>query len=606
MEELAPLTVAAPFIAAALLVASLPFNRRRDDLIAVIAASAVTILCGALLVTAVGSNGPVVSALGGWGPSPAGVELGIVMAIDPLGAALATLAAALVTVALLFTWRFFETQGPIFHALLLVFLGGLTGFALTGDLFNLFVFFEVMSVSAYALTANRIERPAPLQGALSFAVVNTVGAMMILFGIALLYGRTGALNMAQVGEALAGKPADGLVIVAFSLMVGGFLVKAAAVPFHFWLADAYAVAPTPAAIVFTGVMSDLGIYAIARLYWTVFEGPLADHAEGIRVVLVAFAALTALLGAVMCLFQNHLKRLLAFATISQVGLALIGVALLTPGGIAAAALLVPADGLLRAGLFVCLGILLHRCSSIHELRLHGRGSEVPRLVGVLFVAGALGLAALPPLGAFAGKGLLEEAGSEVGYGWVAVVILVATVLTSGALLRAAARIFLGRGVKPETEEGEIEESEVPGAAGYTPAVMLVSATILITAGLALGAIPGLVDRAQEAAAQFTDRALYDAAVLGRALPAEAPAGHLAIGAREVGLALLSVLGSFAVGAALLRRRRPFSYPEGRLNVLGTALFRLRRLHSGQIGDYVAWAVLGFAALGGSLALAVSP
>jgi multicomponent Na+:H+ antiporter subunit D len=606
MEELAPLAIATPFAAAALLAASLPLNRRRDDLIAVIAASAVVILCGALLVDALGSEGPLTSYLGGWRPSTEGVELGIVMAIDPLGAALATLAAGLVTVALLFTWRYFETQGPIFHALLLVFLGGLTGFALTGDLFNLFVFFEVMSVSAYALTAYQIERPAPLQGALSFAVVNSIGAMMILFGIALVYGRTGALNMAQVGEALAGEPADGLVVVAFALMVGGFLVKAAAVPFHFWLADAYAVAPTPAAIVFTGVMSDLGIYAVARLYWTVFEGPLGAHADGIRVVLVTFAVLTALLGAVMCLFQNHLKRLLAFATISQVGLALIGVALLTPGGIAAAALLIPADGLLRAGLFVCLGILLHRCSSIHELRLQGRGREVPRLIGVLFVAGAVGLAALPPLGAFAGKGLLEEAGAEVGYGWVAVVALVATALTSGALLRAAARIFLGRGIKPEAQEGEIEESEVPAARGYTPAVMMMSATVLIVAGLVLGAIPGLVGNVQEAAAQFTDRALYAGAVLDRPVPVPAVEGHLHIGALEVLLSLLSGVSSFAVGAALLRIRRPYSYPKGRLNPLGAALLRLRRLHSGQIGDYVAWGVLGFAALGGSLALAVSP
>ena len=142
-------------------------------------------------------------------------------------------------------------------------------------MFNLFVFFEVMSVSAYALTAYRIERPRPLQGALSFAVTNSVGAMMILFGIALLYGRTGALNMAQVGVVLAAHPADGLVIVSFAMIVGGFMVKAAIVPFHFWLADAYTVAPTPAVIVFTGVMSDLGIYAVARIYWTVFEGPLA-------------------------------------------------------------------------------------------------------------------------------------------------------------------------------------------------------------------------------------------------------------------------------------------------------------------------------------------
>ena len=144
----------------------------------------------------------------------------------------------------------------------------------------MFVFFELMSVSAYALTAYRIGRPASLQGALSFAMTNSVGAVMILFGIALLYGRTGALNLAQVGEALASAPSDGLVVVAFALITGGFLVKAAIVPFHFWLADAYAVAPTPAAIVFTGVMSDLGIYAVARIYVTVFEAPLAPHVEG--------------------------------------------------------------------------------------------------------------------------------------------------------------------------------------------------------------------------------------------------------------------------------------------------------------------------------------
>ena len=187
-------------------------------------------------------------------------------------------------------------SGPTFHALILIFLGALAGFALTGDLFNMFVFFELMSVSAYALTAYRIDRPASLQGALTFAMTNSVGAVMILFGIALLYGRTGALNLAQVGEVLATRPSDGLVVVSFALITGGFLVKAAIVPFHFWLADAYAVAPTPAAIVFTGVMSDLGIYAVARIYVTVFEAPLEPHEAGLRAVLVGFGVLTALVG----------------------------------------------------------------------------------------------------------------------------------------------------------------------------------------------------------------------------------------------------------------------------------------------------------------------
>lgn len=603
MGEVAPLAVGIPFAAAALLAALKPW-RTRDDLVATITASAVVIFCGALLIDAMHSSGPVVSYLGNWRPLPSGAMIGVTMTIDPLGAGLATLAALMVAVALLFTWRYFDTRGPTFHALLLVFLGGLAGFALTGDLFNLFVFFEVMSVTAYALTAYRIERPAPLQGALSFAVTNTVGAMMILFGIALLYGRTGALNMAQVGVALTGHAADGLVIVAFALIVAGFLVKAAIVPFHFWLADAYAVAPTPAVIVFTGVMSDLGIYAVARIYWSVFAGSLGGHADGIRLVLVCFAVVTALLGAVMCLFQAHLKRLLAFVTISQVGLAMIGVALLTPGGLAGAALLVPADGLLRAGLFVCLGILIHRCATVHELHLHGQGQNVPRLVAALFIAGAIGLAAAPLLGAFAGKSQVEDAASHAGYGWIAAVFVVATVLTSGALLRAAGRIFLGRGVGTEALETDHEESEFAGATGYTPSVVLLSATVLILGGLVFGALPGFVHSVQDAAARFTDRSLYDAAVLGHRLPPLPHADHPGIGLHAVALGVLTALGSIALGVFLLRRPKPFGRPDDPANVLQVGLLHLRRLHSGQIGDYVAWAVLGFAVLGGALALTI--
>jgi multicomponent Na+:H+ antiporter subunit D len=598
--ELAPLAVAGPFLAAAVLIAALPFSRARVDLLAVAVAAAVTVLCGWLLVDALGADGPLVDFLGGWEPRD-GAVLGIAMAVDPLGAGLATLAGLLMTVALLFTWRYFDVPGRVFHALMLVFCGGLVGFALTGDLFNMFVSFELMSVSAYALTAYRVERPSSLQGGLGFAVTGSVGAMMILFGIALLYGRTGALNMAQVGEALGGREADGLVLVSFALICGGFLVKAAAVPFHFWLADAYAVAPTPAAIVFTGVMSDLGVYAIARIYWTVFEGTLAPHQDEVRAVLVGFAVATALLGATMCLVQEHLKRLLAFATISQVGVALVGVGLLTPAGLAASALLVPADGLLRAGLFVCLGILLHRCGSIRELRLHGRGVEVPRIVGVLFVVGALGLAALPPLGAFAGKGLLEEASVEVGYGWVIPVVVAATVLTCAALLRAAGRIFRGWGAKAESG-GEDEVVEAPSVGDYTPGVMLASATVLVVAGLLLGAVPGIVDGAQDAAAAFVDRSAYAAAVLGGDAASVSDAAPLTIGPLEVVLAALGAAAAIAGGAALLRSRRfPFRLRIDSAHVAERALVRLRRLHSGQIGDYVAWAVLGFAVLGGALA-----
>jgi multicomponent Na+:H+ antiporter subunit D len=603
MAELAPLAVAIPFLLAAVLVASLPLDRRRDDLIAVVGSSAVTVFCLALLISASDHQGPLVAELGGWEPRSGGAVIGILLAIDPLGAGLAALAALLVTVALLFTWRYFDTQGPILHALMLVFLGALAGFALSGDLFNLFVFFELMSVTAYALTAYRIQQPASLQGALGFAVTNSVGAILILFGIALIYGETGALNLAQVGQALANHEADGTVTMAFALIVGGFLVKAAIVPFHFWLADAYAVAPTPAAIIFTGVMSDLGLYAVARIYWTVFEAPISPHADGVRAVLISFAVVTALVGAVMCVAQDHLKRLLAFATISQIGVALIGIALLTPLGVAGAALIIPADGLLRAGLFVCVGIVIHKSGSVHESALRGEGRKMPRLVGALFVAGALGLAALPPFGAFAGKGLIEEGAADVGYGWVAAPLILATVMTSAALLRAAGRIFLGAG-SGSVARPPAEETEIGGARGYVPAVTLVTATILIAGGLLLGVVPGLIDTVQQTAAGFTDRAAYVAAVLGREPPPGAVAETHGIGLVEVLLGALSAAAAVGLAAVLLGWRGGLRLPSRPLRLGGAALLRLRRLHSGQIGDYVAWAVLGFALLGGGMAVAV--
>jgi multicomponent Na+:H+ antiporter subunit D len=607
LADLAPLAVAGPFLVAALLATALPLTRRHVELVAAAVTCLVIALCVGLLVKALHQTGPVVTRLGGWQPRPGGVVVGINFAFDSLGAALAVLAAVLVGAAQLFTWRFFAPVGATFYALLLVFLGALVGFALTGDLFNMFVFFELMSVSAYALTAFRIERADSLQGALTFAFTNSVGAVMILFGIGLLYGRTGALNLAEVGEALAGRRSDGLVVVAFALITGGFLVKAAIVPFHFWLADAYAVAPTPAGIVFTGVMSDLGIYAVARIYQTVFQAPLAPHAGGVRAVLIGFAVVTALLGAVMALGQDHLKRLLAFVTISQIGLALIGVGLLTPDAASGAALLISADGLLRAGLFVCLGAVLHRCGSVYQSRVHGAGDAMPRAWPVLFVAGTMGLAALPPFGGFAGKALIERAAADQGYPWISAVFVIATLLTAAALLRAAGRVFLGWGTQstetPDPREPQTEETEVDHSRRRVPEMMLVSAAGLIVAGLAIGALPGVIAEARHGADAFADRTAYAAAVLGRPVPRTPPVGPSHIGAFEVVLALLTALGAVALAAVLLGRLRVPLPPAGLRRAAESGFLRLRRQHSGQLGDYVAWATVGFAVLGGTLALA---
>src|SRR5207245_3230183 len=276
---------------------------------------------------------------GGWHPRH-GLAIGIGFVAEPLGAGVAVLAGVLVTAALVFSWHYMEEAPRLYRVLMLIFLGGINGFVLSGDLFNMFVWFELMGVAAYALAGYMVEELGPLQGALNFAITNSIGAFMILFGTALLYGRTGALNLAQLGRTLGGHEADGPVIVAFALLVSGLLAKSAVVPFHLWLADAYAVSPAPVCAVFAGAMSEVGLFGVARLYWTVFEGPLAPHAPDVRNVLIVVGVATALLGPVVAFLQRHLKRLLAYTVVSHVGTTLCAIALLDGKGLGAAANLV--------------------------------------------------------------------------------------------------------------------------------------------------------------------------------------------------------------------------------------------------------------------------
>ncbi|MDX6513166.1 MAG: multicomponent Na+:H+ antiporter subunit, partial [Gaiellaceae bacterium] len=324
MNVLVPLTVAVPFLTAAALAAfSHVIPSRLDNAIAIAASAAVTVFCVLLIFRSADST--IDYWFGGWRPR-GGIAMGISFSVDPLGAGIAALVGALMTAALLFSWEYFERPPlPYFHLLMLVFLGSMVGFALSSDIFNMFVFFELMSVAAFVLTAYRIEQPAVLQGAINFVVVNSIGAFMLMTGIALLYARTGALNLAQIGQVLATREPDGLVIVAFTLIVVAFLIKAGAVPFHFWLSDAYAVAPAPVCVLLAGVMSDLGLHGIARVYWQGFSGALGGHDAGaVRGVLVGVGVATVLVGALMAFLQSGLKRMLAFVVVAHVGLFLIG------------------------------------------------------------------------------------------------------------------------------------------------------------------------------------------------------------------------------------------------------------------------------------------
>ena len=596
--EPSALGVAVPLIAAAALAAAVPLRPGRlGDAVSITTAAAVAVLCSVALARA--GDGTDVLWLGAWKPA-GGVALGISFAVDQVGAGTAAFTAALMLAALLFAARYLDEPDPLFHVLMLVFLAAMVGFAFSGDLFNLFVFFELMSIAAFVLAGYQIEQRAPLEGSLNFAITNTVGSFLLLAGIALVYGRTGALNLAEAGEHLASRPSGALVAVAFAFIATGFLVKAAIVPFHFWLADAYAVARTPVCIVFAGAMSELGLYGVARVYWTVFSGPLGPHEEAVRAILVTVGIATALLGAAMALAQTHLKRLLAFVTIAYLGLFLVGIGLLNADGLAGAALFVVGDGFLKAALFVGVGILQRRFEHVYLRPLHGRGRALP-VAGALFLLAALGVASLPPFGSFLGKALVEHGASEAGYGWAVPVFMAVSAACGAALLQAAARAYFGFGRRIEREPPaagpeEEEMGEEPGRPAAVP-VMTAVLGVLLAGSLAVGIWPGLADSAVAAAGSFMDRAGYAAAVL-RDAPAGAASGEAGIAWYDYLYAALSLAAAAGLAALLVARPR---LPAG----LGRALSGLRALHSGHPGDYVAFVTAGAALLGGLFALSLT-
>ena len=600
---MAALPVALPLLVAAILVGLAPVcPRRAADTATLATAAVVTLLCLALLVRSL--DGPVVYWFGGWTPRD-GIALGVAFAVDPVGAALATLAGVLATAALTFSWRIFEAVRTLHHGLMLVFLAGIVGFCLSGDLFNMFVFYELFSVAAYALAGYRTTDPGSVRGALNFAITNSVGAILLLGGIALLYGRTGALNLAQLGQSLATGPADRLVVVAFLLLMVGFFVKAAVVPFHFWLADAYALAPTVVGVLFAGVVSELGLYAVARVYWTVFSAPLAGTG-GLRGVLLLGAVTTALVGGVMCLLQHHLARMLAYATVSHVGLTLAGFALLGPAGAGGAVLYLVADGMIKGSLFISVGIIDHHLRDVDERRLAGRGRHLPWLAA-LMVAGALGLAGVPPFGTFLGKALMEEAAVETGLPWLIGLFVVVAALTSAALLRATGRVFFGLGRRgggasaapPSPDEAAVRHPHVH-------ATQVVPAVGLLAGAVAVGLAPGLADAVQDAAGRFTDRPAYAAAVLRGAGDLARAGAHPPL--HLVGPALLAALSALlGLGlalAALLPDRLPGGLRGGVARAWGPVATTLRGLHNGSIGDSVTWLVVGMSTFGGLLVLVV--
>jgi len=601
MTWIPPLLVAIPLVAAAV-VAGLDHITPEpvQDALVVIASMATTALAFALLRHA--ESHEVVHWFGGWGTRH-GVALGVDFAVGPLAAGMCAVIGLVVTLALLYSLTFLREAARLFDALMLVALAAMCGFAMSGDLFNLFVWLELMGVAAYALTGFEVERLGPVQGAVNFAITNSVGGYLFALGIALLYARTGALNLAQIGNTLSHGPAGGLAIVAMTVLFCGLLIKGAVVPFHLWAADAYAVAPAPVCAVLGGVMTDIGLIGVARLYWTVFDAPFG-HGHAVGDVFLWLGIVTAVLAGTMAFLQRHLKRMLAYSVLCHIGIMLAGIGLLDSSGLAGAELMFLAHALLTAGLFFVAGILHVDHGLIDELNLHGRGrgSWMP---AAAWFAGTIGLVGTPYVGIYLGHGLIDEGATELGRPWVLALLWLGSTLAGAALLRAGARIFLGWGEAEDPLLGGALEEDPHERHVLRPLLLAVAVTAVVL-GAAISVVPGLGQRAEYAADRFRDRAGYAARVL-RGRPATPPQ-RLPVTIRHTSLesilygAVATGLALGLAGVGLYRRRLPPGVTAVAQRALAPPIQVLRELHSGVVGDYVTWVAVGTAVLGGVWAL----
>jgi multicomponent K+:H+ antiporter subunit D len=424
-----------PLLCGTLLMLIAGFGLILQRTLSVLSVISLLLLTGILLTMAVGGDYHVY-ALGDW-PAP----YGIVLVLDRLSALLLLLTALVALGSLVYAiLRKTDAQGSHFHPLFQLQLLGLNGAFLTGDLFNLFVFFEILLIASYGLLLHG-GGPARTRAALHYVIINLVGSSLFLIGIGVLYGVTGTLNMADLAlKIAAAEPQHGALLqVGGLLLLLVFALKAALLPLYFWLPEAYSSTSAPVAALFA-IMTKVGVYAIVRLFTLVF-GPAAGGAAQVAVPwLLPLALATLAAGTLGVLASTDLRRLLAYFVVVSIGTLLTAVGLFSSQSFSAALVYLSHTTLVTAALFI-LADLLHIQRGSLSMATGDRVAQ-PVLMGTLFFFAAIAVTGLPPLSGFLGKLMILQAALDTAWaGWVWGIMLLTSLLSIIALSRAGSSLL---------------------------------------------------------------------------------------------------------------------------------------------------------------------
>ena len=425
-----------PFAAAAVLLVVERLRPRWQAPLSVAATVALLVVAIALGQRAAGGE-PAVYLLGNW-PAP----FGIALALDRLSALMLVLTATVALPSLVYALDGWARRGPHFHAFFQLQLAGLCGAFLTADLFNLFVFFEVLLAASYALLLHAADGRA-LRAGYHYVAINLAGSALFLIAAAMFYGLAGTLNMADLAVKLAVAPdADhGLLRAAGMLLLVVFAVKAAVLPLGFWLPDTYAAAPAPVAALFA-LMTKVGVYAVLRVSMLLFGADAGPVAGLGATTLFALGLATVAVGALGTFAAVHLKGVVAFLVIVSAGTLIAAVAVGSAGALGGAVYYLAQSTIVAALLFLLADAIGRQRGDLGDCLQSGPAVAQPALLGLLFLGAATAIAGLPPLTGFIGKlAILAGAVDAPEAPWLWGVVLASGLVATMALARAGSRLF---------------------------------------------------------------------------------------------------------------------------------------------------------------------
>lgn len=496
MSWLLATPLALPFLTA---VVAFLFRRHGAGRWISVAGNAALLVATGVLMAAVLRDGVIAGQMGGWA-----APFGITLVADYLGGVMAVITAITALATAVYALGDIDEKKEHlgYHALFNVLIGGVTGAFLTGDLFNLYVWFEVMLIASFGLLVLGGSREQ-IDGGVKYVTLNLISTILFLAGIGMLYGITGTLNMADLAVTVPQIENQGLVTLIAMLFMVAFGVKAAVFPLFFWLPAAYHTPAFAVSAVFAGLLTKVGVYALMRMFTLVFDGDTA-YTHTVLLWVAGFTMVTGVLGAAA---MNDMRKILSFHIVSQIGYMILGLALYTPFAVAGAMFYLVHHIIVKANLFLIAGIAQRAAGSTDLARIGGMYKSAPFLA-ILFLIPAFSLAGFPPLSGFWAKYILVAASLEAE-GWViAGVALAVGLLTIYSMTKIWAEAFWK--AHPDGIEPKLSRID-PVQRRW----LILPVAALATMTMVIGLFPApFVGFAETAAEQLLDPTAYVTTVLG--------------------------------------------------------------------------------------------